>query len=363
MTLRILLTVLCFWGGVTVECLMGRGPSPEGFRKELLWSVADDGKDFILSNPQSTLLVGDKVVVVDSGSLWVLDGQGNVQEHIQRQGQGPGEWHYLAGVVPCEKGFAVFAAMPNHLIVFDENGHFQQDRKLDMQDGLAQLICADAHGGYAVQTELDFEHLESGEQSMISRIGRFDAAGVFGAQPLTVSQRTIQNVLKNKNGQMQVHFVVRDPLHFAVAREAGVLAFAYLEQWQVDLVDMKNGKLMKTVKRDVPHIPFTAHEDDRVWRAVTPPPHFHDILQVLPAGEEFWIVRSDINPQGVLVDRLSTRGEVMGSFRLALPDLTHPYHLRQERLAVSRDRIVWVHQNDEESEVVSFWRYTREQGA
>lgn len=338
---------------------MARPSGQEGtLRLEHLWSVGDDGNGFNLSNPQSTLFSGEKVLVRDLGSLWLLDGQGKVLQHIKRQGQGPGEWHYLGGALPYGNGFVVFATMPNHLIVFDDKGQFVQDRKLIMQDGLADIVWVDDRGGYAVQTEMDFAHMESGEQSMVSKIGRFDENGVFGDQPLVMNQRSVQKVIKNKNGQMQIHFVIRDPLHFAVNREAGLMALSWREAWQVDLVDLKSGKVLKTVKRDLPPVPFTAHEDDKVWRAMTPPQQFHDILQVLAAGDEFWLIRSDITPEGVLVDRLGTQGELRGSFRLALPGLTHPWHLRQERLAVFRDRLAWVHQDEEENYIVSAWRYT-----
>jgi hypothetical protein len=201
----------------------------------------------------------DLVAVDAAGALFVLDTaekqvvvfdpQTGARSVFGREGQGPGEFQMPTLLHVQEQHVLVFDLMQRNINVFDLKGQWRATHTIS-----GEMV----HVEKSTQGWVEFSSMTMSESSteVPLRLFQFDwsdhrVLGSFPSEPMLG--------IKIENGKAAMPFNPA-PQRYHVATWGNWLAFGHKNAFQIDLYDLKLGKITTTIQRSLPQIPF-----DREW--------------------------------------------------------------------------------------------------
>jgi hypothetical protein len=315
----------------------------------------EGAEGFFLKEPSAPLWPrdGENLLFTDQDQVLLFDKNGKLLKNLFKKGEGPGEWGYTMGVSAHEGGLAVMSMMPNKCLLFDKGYQFVREIRFEKPQSMLRLLDAGPEGGHFFSTDIDFARIKTGTSPYLSVLKQFDPAGKVTASPLGFSYKVYTSVIKNKD-RIMAQMEMLEPFLYAVIGQRVLLA--HRSDYALDLIDVKTQKVLKVLTRQVKHQPWRLDKDENRPEGAPAIEYFNDILAVVSHGDTFWVFGSDLDPKkGVHVDVLSAEGEYLDRFWLPLPDCDHPKRFGQSQIALSRNRLAWIHRDEDENQMVSVY--------
>jgi len=328
---------------------------------KLLYALSGDSAiGYFFKNPSAPLfLSGDQSLLLsDQGQLLHFDQGGKFKKNLQKVGEGPGEWAETNGILASGAGVCVVCDSPNKLLVLDGKLSFNKEIRLDKSlDWLRVFKVAPADGSLMSAT-IDFAKASSGVKALKVELKHFNPQGQVRNSGLVFSHRIFMNVVHPEKGGLMIQMNMVDPFWYATNLQKKRLLINSLESYRLELVDLQSERIIKILKRKMNRQPWRKNEDVKNKSKKPDPDYFMDINALASDGERFWVFTAEIDKQkGVRVDLISSEGEYLDRFWLALPGLDRPDAYGPNQIGLSKDRIAWIHQDEEDNPMVSVFAY------
>ena len=318
-----------------------------------------DSDDYFLKAPRKPVwsFDGEFLLLADQDQLLRFDKNGVFQGNLYKKGEGPGEWGFTVSLLADGNGFSLLSNSPHKLLTFDRNFNFNDEIKFSAAKHLMRLVRHLPGGGHLFSVKIDFGKIKSGIFYNDHPLQRYDREGQVSESALSFKQKVHNRVVRSEQG-VQVAFEFLTPFSFALAPAAGCLLLASQDEYRLELVDLNEEKRVVSLVR--PQYSRQRWQPDPQRKRLEDAPkidYFNDVQAVVARGEEFWVLTSSLDPQkGVQVDVISSSGAYLDRFWLPLPGLDYPR--LAESLAVSADRIAWIHQDEDDNPVLKVYSYS-----
>lgn len=328
--------------------------------KTLALIQAGDGNQFFLKNPSNPVwLQGGKFLAfTDQQQLLLFDQSGKFVRNLQKTGEGPGEWTDTTGLTSTGDKLVIFCYQPQKCLIFGSDFKLVQEIRLDKVLSMVRPLKYSTDTGYFFSTDIDFAKIKTGTTPFKNVLSSFGSNGGLTKHDLSFEYRVYSFVKREKN-MVSVAMSPVEPFLYAALAEKNRVLVACRNGYRLELVDLDQKKIVKTLTRQVRKIPWRQAADDKPTEGAPKPEFFNAVSAIVSRGDQFWVLGADIDDrQSVTVDIVAADGRYLDRFRLPLPGLDHPSRLDRRPLAVSGDRIAWIHLDEDDNPLLSIHSFS-----
>lgn len=318
-----------------------------------------DPSAYFLKSPSHPIWLGGGKLLAftDQAQLLIFDEKGKFQRNLQKSGEGPGEWQMTYSLSTDQDRLVVFAYMPGKCMFFDTGFNLIREIRYDKPQSMMRPLTATAEKGRFFSVNIDFAKIKTGTSPFVNRLKEFDAEGRVTDRELSFSHRVHSSVVKAKQS-VQVMMTFVDPFHYAAIPGKNKALVVCSNDYRLELVDLER-QSKKTLVRRVKKTPWRKDPEDFRSEDAPKPEFFNDVSAIVTRGDQFWVFGADMDErQSVTVDVIDCEGRHLDRFRLSLPGLDHPRRLERSPIALTADKIAWIHLDEDENPLLSIFSYT-----
>ncbi len=322
---------------------------------EEVMRIEDDGKNFILRNPQDFSFFPDgSFIFFDYPYIYKLDKDGKLVFKALKTGQGPGECEYPDGYFIDGNRLVVHAWVPPKVLEYDLNGKFIKEKKL--KDPVPLFFLGFVNGRiYGVVDMIRFSNY-------IYREGTFKTP-----YELREISPDFKNMRKIYDIEME-HYI--KPGHwsklamFEMIPYDHFLFYVHSARYEIVKFDLATERVERIFSR--PYAPVKTSKEgeeepdpyEHVPRELLPPPadYFFDLQRLQIFQDTLWVKTSTEKDDGQKwqIDVFDLDGKYIDSFWLEFPKkgLSH-----LSCFAISNDGFIYVTEENQDTGLINLVKY------
>ena len=324
-------------------------------RLEEILRIEDDGKNFILRNPQYFSFFPDgSFIFFDYPYIYKLDKDGKLVFKVLKTGQGPGECEYPDGYFIDGNRLVVHAWVPPKVLEYDLNGKFIKEKK--MKDPAPLFFLGFVNGRiYGVVDMIRFSNY-------IYREGRFKT-------PYELREISPDFKKMRKICDIEMEHYIK-PGHwwklamFEMIPYDHFLFYVHSARYEIVKFDLATERVERIFSR--PYAPVKISEEgeeepdpyEHVSRELQPPSedYLFDLQRLQVFQDTLWVKTSTEKDDGQKwqIDVFDLDGKYIDCFWLEFPKkgLTH-----SPRFAISNDGFIYVTEENQDTGLINLVKY------
>ncbi len=317
--------------------------------------IKEEGGEFYFKSPRMQVGPDSSVFVWDEEQLLKFDPKGKFVRNFFHKGQGPGEFLHLAGFFILNPGLMIQGNNPRKLTRFSDDGVLMKETPFSSPVGWLRPVGKS--GDAFIFTVADnalalFKGATSGVVTVSTHVF------VWTEQRATLEKKGSFSgdvfVIKTPGAMLWITpLIVASP-------QRGRLALAHEQKYQVKILEIETGKIIRSFRRDYDSIKFDPPKTGFVINGVDyghPPKKLvSDIEDFFPVGEVLWVVTStrdkNDNP---LIDVFDSQGIYQDRFYIRRPPGAGRAFMRSKGSAVIQDG--FLYQIERQDDFISIAKY------
>lgn len=306
--------------------------------------ITDESGDFYLKRPFRLKVANDgSIFVADDGQLLKFTPDGKFVANLQKKGEGPGEFTYLAGMKVFDKHLTVVSAMPIKIIKFDLSGKLIKEIVIGNKRGMRRIMGIFPGKYYFLNTKIDFGKTKSGVKDFNQVLNRYSFDQKTTDLKTNFPLRRMVKRAETKDGGIMLQMYNIDNLCFALENENSFF-ISHDSAYTIKHVNLETGKVLRTFRRKYDRVPFVVNPERKHVKM----DFFSDISRMAFNNGKLWVFTSTLGKEkGVLVDVFSLEGKYLDNFYLPLPGLSRPNDM-QDRPLLLDGKILYIVEKDDE---------------
>jgi hypothetical protein len=269
--------------------------------------LTDTGEGYFFKYPAQPELGPDgSIFLTDQDQLLKFSPDGTFLGNFCRPGQGPGEFQGLQGYIVEGNEILAFDRPANKIVRMALDGRWLNDMKVDRWDVTLTR-------NWIVGLRVDLPHVK----------------GVLADAKYSFFSTSRSDGSLNKTYVFPGKFYVKPPvmmrwdfLNWVVDAKRDFLFVSLSRDYEIKLLDLNQGRIVRTFRRDYPKVAFVPPENMKAVyeKGGTPrPDHERDVLELFLPGETLWVRTSTIDPKkGQLFDVFNAAGDYLDNFFVRL---------------------------------------------
>lgn len=274
--------------------------------------ITDTGGEFYFKYPHQLEMTSDgSFFVADIGELLKFKKDGRFVNNLIKKGQGPGEFEQFGRFSLQGKGeIYAFDQGQMKVVRLDLDGQLIEETKLPEAFG----SCEGMTDHWLVFYK--FFRTPPKDQTFILS----DRKNVLTWVPRQGEAKQRAHTFLSKIFGGPGFAMTWDEFRSVLDREREFIFFSCTREYQVELLDLNRGTIVRSFKRDYPRVKYTMKERDKeIYKKYHPPEKKYesDILNLFISDGKLWVQTStEDKKRGFLIDVFNAEGEYLDNFYL-----------------------------------------------
>lgn len=305
---------------------------------------------------------GELLLISDQDQLLAFNSRGDFRGNHHKRGEGPGEWGNTIDICHNSSSWVIASYNPLKILLFDQDLVYQGEIRLKKGSAMLSLLKGSLQGGLFFDQDFNFSEARTGMSGFNHVLHSFEPGGQTSPAELAFKQPAYI-ISQQREGvpYKEVFWDMQAPFVFAVDSAGENMLLCCNDRYRLELVDLQSNKVKATLERSFERTVWQSDlKRPRRIAGIPKKDYFNDILAVLSSDSDYWVFTSRVDEKkGILVDLISFTGNYSDRFWLPLPGIERAAHRElQKQLAVSRDHIAWIHQDEDENPIVTVYSYS-----
>lgn len=358
--LVILIFQLALTAGVWAQVTVNNPDKPRNKKAgrvvqlEEVMRIRDDGKNFVLRNPQELSVQEDgSIIFFDYPYIYKFDSQGKFIFKIPKEGQGPGECQYPNSYIIEGERIRIYSWVPPKVLEYNLAGEFLKEVKTPYHGPFNFIDLVDGRI-YGIRDEIRFSEAIRHEGIINTPYRLYEISGDF-KNLRKIHDIMMEHYIKNARWVKRAMFNVVLYKHF--------LFYVHSADYSIEKFDLRNEKVERIFGRR--YMPQSTKEEEQNYqdpyerypKGFRPPRQHEFYIQRLQIFRDaLWVKTSTEKDEGSqwLIDVFDLDGNYIDCFYLAFP-LNKEIHNSQ--FTISGDGYIFVNEENEETGFVSIGKY------
>jgi hypothetical protein len=283
-------------------------------RLEETLRITDTGGEFYFKYPNQLETASDgSFFVADVGELLKFTKDGRFVKNLIKKGQGPGEFEQFYRFSLQDSGeICAFDRGRMKAVRQDLEGHLLEETKLPDSFGSCE--------GMTDHWLVFYKFFRTPPKDQTFTLN--DRKNVLTWVPRKGKAKERSHIFLNKIFGGPGFAMTWDEVRWALDRERECIFFSCTREYQVELLDLNKGSIVRSFKRDYPRVKYVMKErDEEIYKKYHPPEKKYesDILNLFISEGKLWVQTStEDKKKGFLIDVFNDEGKYLDNFYLPI---------------------------------------------